>query len=327
MNENAQFKWGLVGYGDLSERRIAPALRDNSKSTLTGVWGRQFSRTNDFAQRHQIPGAYESLDELLKSGIDGLYICTPTASHFEYAMAALQQGIHIIIDKPMAASVEECAQLVQAADDNKVKLAVAFYLRFHPKMQKVKQLINEGALGKITWVNIVCNGWYNPGEDDPKFWRVCKSTSGGGGALSDIGVHRLDLLDYWLGSAKFEWSSLQHFVHSYEVEDGSSAVLRLPGGAPVHTYFAWNSKAGMDRFEIVGSEGKVLLEPLTSPELIMIRGGEKEILKFDIPENPYINMAEDFVDSVRENRPLFCDGCSGMRTSTLVEEILVNATQ
>lgn len=320
------FHWGLAGYGDLSERRIAPALQNNSKSSLTGVWGRQFSRTKDFAMRHEIANAYESLDELLNSGIDGLYICTPTASHFEYAMAAILRGIHVIIDKPMAASADECAQLVQAAESNNVKLAVAFYLRFYPKMQKVKQLIDEGALGTITWVNIVCNGWYNPSEDDPKFWRVCKNTSGGGGALSDIGVHRLDLLDYWLGPAKFEWASLQHFVHSYEVEDGSSAIFSLPNGASVHTYFAWNSKAGFDRFEIVGSEGKVLLEPLISPELTLIRGGEKEVLQFDTPEDAYINMAEDFVDAVKENRKPFCDGQSGARTSALVEDVLVNAT-
>lgn len=319
------FKWGLAGYGDLSEKRVAPALRDNSKSSLTGIWGRQFACTKDFAARHQIPGAYETLDEMLDSGIDGLYVCTPTASHFEYAMAAIERGIHVIIDKPMAASADECAQLVQAAEDNKVKLAVAFYLRFYPKMQKVKQLIDEGALGTITWVNIACHGWYNPSEDDPKFWRVCKNTSGGGGALSDIGVHRLDLLDYWLGSAKYEWSSLQHFVHSYEVEDGSSAVLSLPNGAPVHTYFSWNTKAGCDRFEIAGSEGKVLLEPLTSGELLLMRDGKQEVLQFDILKNAYFDMAEDFVDAVRENREPLCDGRSAARTSTLVEEVLINA--
>ena len=316
------FKWGLAGYGDLCEKRLAAALRDNSKSTLTGVWGRQFARAKDFAARHQIGGAYEKLEELLDSGIDGLYVCTPTASHFEYAMAAIRRGIHVIIDKPMAAGAEECEELVRAADGNGVKLAVAFYLRFHPKMQKVKQLIDEGTLGTITWVNIVCNGWYNPGPDDPKYWRVCKNTSGGGGALSDIGVHRLDLLDYWLGPAKFEWGNVQHLVQSYEVEDGSSAVFSLPGGAPVHTYFAWNSKAGCDRFEIVGSAGKVLLEPLTSPELTLIRNGEKEILQFDVPENAYFAMAEDFVDAVRENREPLCDGKSGARTSALVEKVL-----
>lgn len=322
MTEDAQFKWGLAGYGDLAEKRLAAALRDNSTSTLTGVWGRQFSKTQDFAARHQIAGTYSSLEELLDSGINGLYVCTPTASHFEYAMAALRHGIHVIIDKPMATGATQCEQLVQAAEDNGVKLAVAYYLRFYPKMQKIKQLIDEGALGTITWVNIACHGWYTPGEDDPKFWRVQKRSSGGGGALSDIGVHRLDLLDYWLGPAKFEWGNLQHLVHSYEVEDGSSAVLSLPGGAPVHTYFAWNTKTGCDRFEITGSEGKILLESLGSPEFTLFRGGEKEILQFDIPENPYIDMVEDFVDAVRENRLPFSDGRAGMRVSALVESIL-----
>jgi len=316
------FRWGLVGYGDLSEKRLAAALRDNSKSTLTGVWGRQFARTKDFAARHQIPGAYQLLDELWDSGIDGVYICTPTASHYEYAMAAMQRGIHVIVDKPMAASSEECEKLVQAAQDADVKLAVAFYLRFHPKMQKVRELIAEGALGTITWVNIVCSGWYNPGEDDPKYWRVQKRFSGGGGALSDIGVHRFDLLEFWLGSAQAQWGSVQHLVQPYEVEDGCSAFLQLPGGAPVHAHFAWNTKAGMDRFEIVGSAGKVLLEPLLSPELILIRNGEKEVLQFDVPQNAYFAMAEDFVDAVQHDRAPLCDGTSGMRASVLVEDIL-----
>src|SRR5690606_4581079 len=118
------FKWGLAGYGDLSEKRLAAALRDNSKSTLTGVWGRQLPRARDFAQRHQISGAFDQLDDLLDSGIDGLYVCTPTASHFEYAMAAIERGIHVIVDKPMAASIGECEQLVAAAQKANVKLAV-----------------------------------------------------------------------------------------------------------------------------------------------------------------------------------------------------------
>src|SRR5690606_39146722 len=145
--------------------------------------------------------------------------------------------------------------------------------------------VASGMLGTITWVNIVCNGWYNPGVDDAKYWRVQKRHSGGGGALSDIGVHRFDLLEFWLGSAQVKWGGLQHLVHSYEVEDGCSAILQLPGGAPVHAQFAWNTKAGSDRFEIVGSSGKVLLDPLMGPELTVVRNGEKEIMQFEVPPN------------------------------------------
>lgn len=315
------FKWGLIGYGNLADKRVAAALGTAPGSALQAVWGRDLERTRDFAVRHQIEKACSSLEELLQSDIDGVYVCTPPDSHASYTLAAIARGKHVLVEKPMASSVEECQAMIDAARKQNVTLGVAFYRRAFPKMQEIKRLIDAGVLGTPTWVNIAAHSWYAPAADDPQSWRVQKSHSTGG-AIADIGVHRLDLLDYWLGESQVLFADTQHLVQNYEVEDGASAVLRLENGAPAHAYFAWNSKTWIDRFEIVGSEGKLIVEPLDGPDLIVIRGRQREELQIEPPQNAHLPCIEDFVSAVRQGRAPLCDGAAGLRTNRLLQQII-----
>lgn len=318
----SDLKWGLAGYGDLADKRVAAALQDADKSTLQGVWGRDFSKTREFASRHKIAESHETLNDLLASDVDAIYVCTPPGSHMEYALAALKAGKHVLVEKPMASSAAECEALIAKAKEAGKTLGVAYYRRAFPKMQKIKELIEVGVLGTPTWVNIAAHSWFAPAADDPKHWRVEKNKSGGAGALADIGVHRLDLLDYWLGESKVLFSQTQHLVQNYEVEDGASAVLQLQNGAPVHVYFAWNSKTWIDRFEIVGSEGKIIADPLDSDSLVIIRGREREEIKIAPPQNAHLPCVQDFARAVQAGSTPLCDGQAGLRTNILLEEIL-----
>lgn len=320
-----QLKWGLIGYGDLANKRVAAALQDAEGSTLVGVWGRDAEKTQEFATRHDIPSVHSSLQSLLQSEVEAVYVCTPPHSHAEYSLAAFEAGKHVLGEKPMATSIDDCKAMIAKAHEHRVTLGVAYYRRAFPKMRRINELINEGVLGTPTWVNIVSHSWFNPTPDDPKRWRVEKERSGGAGALADIGVHRLDLLDYWLGPSQVLCSDLQHLVHDYDVEDGSSAVMKLENGAPVHCYFAWNSKTWIDRFEIAGSEGKIIAEPLDGPDLTIIRGRDREELKIAPPENAHLPCVEDFVRAVREGRTPLCDGEAGLRTNQLLQAIVENA--
>ncbi|HVF10998.1 MAG TPA: Gfo/Idh/MocA family oxidoreductase [Abditibacteriaceae bacterium] len=315
-------RWGLVGYGDLAGKRVAAALQQAEGSTLSGIWGRSYGKSQSFAERHQISHAHATLESLLQSDIDAVYVCTPPDSHAEYTLPTIAAGKHVLVEKPMAASVAECESMVAAARDKGVTLGVAYYRRGYPKMQKVKQLIEEGVLGTPTWVNIAAHSWFNPIEGDPQYWRVQKARSGGGGAVADIGVHRLDLLQYWLGSCRAVCRHLQHLVQPYEVEDGASVILELSNGAPVHAYFAWNSRTWIDRFELVGSEGKIIAEPLDGAPLIVIRGREREELAIDPPANAHLPCIEDFVRAVQERRTPLCDGVAGLETNRLLEAIV-----
>ncbi|MSR64940.1 MAG: Gfo/Idh/MocA family oxidoreductase [Verrucomicrobiae bacterium] len=326
MNMKA-LKWGLVGYGDLAGKRSAAALREADGSELVGVWGRKLDKTKAFAQQHKIPQAHDSLKSLLSSDINAIYVCTPPDSHGEYVVAAIEAGKHVLVEKPMASSVADCEAMIRAARTKGVTLGVAYYRRAYPKMQKIKQLIDAGVLGVPTWVNIACHSWFSPEPDDPKHWRVETARSGGAGALADTGVHRFDLLDYWLGPSKVVFSDLQRLVHKYEVEDGASAVLKLANGAPVHAYFSWNSKTFIDRFEIVGSEGKIIADPLDMEPLTIIRGRAREDLKIPPPANAHLPCVEDFVRAVAEKRAPLCDGEAGLRTNMLLRDALKNSAK
>ena len=321
-SSQTHLRWGLVGYGSLADKRVAAALQDADRSTLAGVWGRDYDKTQVFAARHNIPGAHETLDALIQSDIDAVYVCTPPDSHAEYSLPAMAAGKHALVEKPMAASVAECESMINAARDKGVTLGVAYYRRAYPKMQRIKQLIDDAVLGTPTWVNIAAHSWFNPNEDDAQYWRVQKARSGGGGAVADIGVHRLDLLQYWLGNCSVKYRHLQHLTQPYEVEDGSSVVLELANGAPVHAYFAWNSQTWMDRFEIVGTEGKIIAEPLDGAPLTVIRGREREELQIDPPANAHLPCVQDFVDAGQQNRAPLCDGAAGLETNRLLEAIV-----
>ena len=317
-----KLRWGLVGYGDLAGKRVAPALREATGSQLDGVWGRSPEKTAAFARQHSIPDAHPTLSSLLQAELDAVYVCTPPDSHAEYALAAIAAGKHVLVEKPMAATVADCETMIRAAQAQGVTLGAAYYRRAIPKMQKVKELIASGMLGTPTWVNIVAHSWFNPSSGDPKHWRVEPARSGGGGAVADIGVHRLDLLDYWLGPAQVVFSDRHRLVHSYEVEDGTSVVLKLANGAPVHAYFAWNSKTWADRFEIVGAEGKLIADPLDGPPLTVIRGRDREELSITPLANAHLPCVEDFVRAVREHREPLGSGAAGLRTNRLLSQIV-----
>jgi predicted dehydrogenase len=317
-----KLRWGLIGYGDLAEKRVASALQNASESELSAVWGRDPGKTRAFAERHGIEKACASLDELLNGKLDCVYVCTPPGSHPEYAIRAAEAGCHVLVEKPMAATGEECDQMIAAARKAGVRLGVAYYRRSFPKMLHIRKLIQEGALGQPVWINIAAHSWFAPAADDPKHWRVEPEHSGGAGALADIGVHRLDLLDYWLGESKVTGATFTNLVHSYDVEDGSSLILKLSHGAPVHAFFSWNSKTWIDRFEIVGSEGKIIAEPLDGGSLIVIRGRDREELDLPPPENAHLPCVDDFLTACRDGREPLCDGAAGRRTTLLLEEAI-----
>ena len=322
MNPNPGIRWGLVGYGDLADKRVAAALQEAPGSSLSSVWGRDPAKAAAFARNHGIPKVHGDLDSLCGSDIEAVYVCTPPDSHADYALAAIAAGKHVLVEKPMAASTADCRRMIDAARRKGVVLGVAYYRRAHPKMLKIRELVRQGILGSPTWVNIACHAWFDPAPDDPKHWRVEKARSGGAGALADVGVHRLDLLEYWLGPAKVVFRDLHRLVHAHDVEDGASIVLRLAGGAPVHAYFSWNSRTWMDRFEITGSEAKLIADPLDSASLAVVRGRSREELSIEPPANAHLPCVGDFVAAVREGRAPLCDGAGGLRVNQLLDDIL-----
>lgn len=331
-------KWGLVGCGDISNKRVAPAIKNQPDSILEAVMSPYKEELETFKRRHNIPKAYLSLDELLNDqSIQAVYVATPIFLHFNIAMSAIKAKKHVLVEKPMAMKNDECSALIDAAKANDVKLGVAYYRRFFPKMIEVKKLISEKTIGDVIAVKINFHSWYAPAADDPKHWRVEKE-KGGGGPLWDMGSHKIDMLIDLLGMPKSVLALMSTQTHSYEVEDSCSVLFEMQNKAHCTGSFNWNSKVWADSFVILGTEGKITLDPCDSDLIELetpprqMKGMGKEItsvMRFNAL-NVHAPLVDDFVKAVSENRAPVVDGNEGYKTNIVlsaIEESSVTGTR
>ena len=321
--------WGLAGCGDISNKRVAPAIKNQPDSTLLAVMSPYKEELEGFMKRHSIPDGCLKLEDMLNNQkIDAIYVATPIFVHYEIALQALRAGKHVLVEKPMAMKNEECEMLISEAEKQGVKLGVAYYRRFFPKMAEIRRLISEGVIGDLIGARIVFQSWYNPAKDDPKYWRVVKS-KGGGGPLWDMGSHKLDMLIDLLGMPKSVSALMSTQTHDYEVEDSCSALLELENGGQCIASFNWNSKVWADEFVIIGTNGKIALNPCDgdSVELELVpsrmKGMGKEIttvMKFNAP-NVHTPLIDDFTKAVVEGREPHISGKEGYKTNKILAAI------
>lgn len=321
--------WGLAGCGDISNKRVAPAIKSQHDSKLMAVMSPYKEELEGFMKRHGIHEGYLKLEDMLNNQeINAIYVATPIFLHYEIALQALKAGKHVLVEKPMAMNYEECEALVSEAEKQGVRLGVAYYRRFFPKMAEIKRLISEGIIGDVIGARIVFHSWYNPAKDDPKYWRVIKS-KGGGGPLWDMGSHKLDMLVDLLGMPKSVSALMSTQTHDYEVEDSCSTLLELENGAHCLASFNWNSKVWADEFVIIGTNGKITLNPCDGDSLELelvpsrMKGMGKEIttvMKFNAA-NVHAPLVDDFAKAVIEGRePRIC-GKEGYKTNKLLAGI------
>ena len=145
--------WAVVSTGNLPDRFMAPAIAAAEDSELVAVFSRSQERADAFASKHGAKTAYSFLEQLLKdSRVDVAFIASPNHLHASYTRAAAQAGKHVLVEKPMAVSVEEAADMVRICEDRGVKLGVGFHLRHHPGHIEARRLVEEGVIGTISVV-------------------------------------------------------------------------------------------------------------------------------------------------------------------------------
>lgn len=188
--------WAIVGTGLLADRRIAPAMEASAAARLVAVVSRDLARAEGFAALHGAPKAYTDLASALDdSDVDAVYVASPNALHAIHTIASLDAGKHVLCEKPMAASVEECERIVEAEQRSNARVGVAFNNRFNPAHEKARQLVAVGTIGRVSLVTAhFCVRSSKAG------WRLDPSLSGGG-VLMDMAVHVVDLLHYLTGAA------------------------------------------------------------------------------------------------------------------------------
>jgi len=224
----------------------------------------------------------------------------------------------------MALSAAECQKMVDAARSNGVKLGVAYYRRFYPKIVRVRQLLDEGRIGDIILVRIAHRGFYAPKPDDPKAWRLEKAKSGGGPML-DIGSHRLDLFCHLFGLPAAVMGKAETLTQSWEVEDTATMLMKLQTGGHALANFTWNTRAGCDEFEIAGVEGTLSLTPLDGPDLSIVMGnGSRHDETLPKHANVHLPLIEDFAAAVLQEKEPVVTGEEGAKTTKIIDAVFAS---
>lgn len=192
-------RWGLIGTGRHADRFVAPAIRHSTSSELVAVYSRDRERGREFAARHACPSAYDSLDAFIDAPtVDAVYVSSPNHVHKEQVIRAAQAGKHVLCEKPLALTVEDCRSMINACERAGVRLGVGFHLRHNPAHMAAKELVAKGALGEILFAEV--QYMHVTGDAAAKGsapWRRDPRLAGGG-SLMGTGIHAVDLLRFVL---------------------------------------------------------------------------------------------------------------------------------
>lgn len=253
-------KWGVIGAGGIADRQTIPGMLLASNAELVAVMEINMDLSQKLCAKYNAKRAYDKVDALLADPeVEAVYIASPVEFHLEQIIAAANAKKHVLCEKPISKTVSLAQQAKDACDKNGVLSASGFMMRFHAYHQKIKELVSEGVLGDIVSCRCQFTCWYPPQE---KEWRQRKDVSGGG-ALIDMGIHCIDLIEYITGSKTVKVAAFNDtLTHDYNVDDTSSVILKLSNGAQAYIDSNFNipDDAARSRLELYGTRGSVIAE-------------------------------------------------------------------
>lgn len=331
------YNFGIIGLGAIA-RFHAQAINGIPDARLYAgydpVEGRAEAFTSEFGGK-----AYSDLEAFLADKeMDIVTITTPSGCHRDVAIAALDAGFDVVVEKPLEITVSRCNDIIQAAERNGRKLGAVFQSRYYDSSRVVKDAIEKGRLGKIVMVDAYVK-WYRSQEYyDSGAWRGTKAVDGGG-ALMNQSIHAVDLLQ-WFGGDVDEVCGVSGTVahRNIEVEDVLVSTVRFKNGALGVIEASTSVWPGFfKRMEILGTDGSIVLEEESikewrfkdeteEDELVRKRfattgtgGGASD--PNSIGFEGHRKEFEDFIDAVRHDRRPAVDGIEGRKAVSIIEAV------
>jgi predicted dehydrogenase len=300
--------WIVIGIGDIAIRRVIPAIQAEPRSRLYGLVTRDPAKAAPYGVR-----GWATLDEALADeAVNAVYVGTPVFLHAPQTIQSLRAGKHVICEKPMAMNEAEARAILQVADESGKTLGVAYYRRSYPKVQRAKQLLAAGVIGKPVLAELTCHSWFD--GTGSRSWLVDPAKAGGG-PLYDIASHRIDVLNFLFGQPLRVSGQLSNVVHHYAVEDNATVMIEYSGGIRGIVDVRWHSKVSHDECRIRGTDGEMELSPLNGPDLVYPGGHDN----LPAHANLHYPMLENFVDAVEDKAPLLASGASSFWTDWVTE--------
>lgn len=316
-------RWGMIGCGDVAEVKSGPGFYKAEHSSLVAVMRRNGALAADYARRHGVARWTDDAESIINApDIDAVYIATLTDSHRDYTLRCARSGKAVYVEKPMAMRHAECVEMIEACRDAGVPLWVGYYRRALPRFLKVKQLIDDGAIGPVRMV-ISRQFARAPQirEGDPLPWRIDPARSGGG-FFFEAACHTFDFLDFLFGPIVEARGIASNQSGAYRAEDTVVAAYRF--GSGIQGCGMWCYAAGEDfeMNEIVGERGRLLFSTSQPVPIRLCRGDSAEDLPLGDPPHVHQPLIQTIVSELNGQGRCPSTGISAARTAWVMDEIL-----
>ena len=318
-------RWGVIGCGEATGQKSGPALSNIAGSKIEAVMSRNADRARSYAERHGIKKWYTNVMDIIDDPIvNAIYIATPPSSHATYAIMAIKAGKPVYIEKPMAATYEDCIRINKASEEMGVPCFVAYYRRYLPYFKKVEELIPR--VGKV--INVQIRLAQPPREFDGSTgaampWRV-QANIAGGGYFYDLAPHQLDLLQHYFGCIIEAKGYTANRGGLYDAEDTISACFRFDNGlvGSGSWCFVADDSAREDRIEVIGDKGMLSFSVFTYEPITL--HDAQGLSEFTIPNPEHVQqpLIENIIHHLQGDGICTCNGISATPTNWVMDRIL-----
>ena len=288
-----QINWGFIGCGEVTEKKSGPAFNEVEGSQVVAVMSRSENKARSYAERHHVRKWYTDASELIEDpDVNAVYIATPPSSHATFAIMAMRAGKPCYIEKPLAASYNDCIRINRISEQTGVPCFVAYYRRYLPYFQKVKEIIENGTIGNVVNVQVRFSVPprdldFQSGKEMP--WRLQPDIAGGG-YFYDLAPHQIDLLQNLFGVITRAHGYPANRAHLYQAEDTLSACFFFESGIPGSGSwcFVGHESAKEDSIEVIGEKGSLSFSVFTYQPIEVITSEGKNLIT--VPNPPYVQL-------------------------------------
>lgn len=341
-------RFGILTYGKVAHLH-AQALQSIPELELVAVWGRNKEKRDHFAATYGIK-AFDDISDMIHSAqVDAVLVASPHPQHTQHSLEALEAGAHVLIEKPMALHTADCDRIIETAARLHRKVGVISQRRWYPSVQRIREAIDRGKLGKPMIGQVTMLGWRDEAyyRSDP--WRGSWGGEGGG-VLVNQAPHQLDLLQWFMGPVTEVFAYWDNINHPYiEVEDTALALLRFASGGMATILVSNSQKPGIyAKVHVHGTSGASVgvqtdggamfvagLSKITEPpsnDIWTIPAEEANLVNWKAQDEAFFKSIDgttyfhglqfkDFADAILDDRPPLVDGIEGRKTVALIEAI------
>jgi predicted dehydrogenase len=259
--DQKKVRYAVVGLGHIAQVAVLPAFAHAENSELVALVSDDTEKLEKLGRRYKVKTrfSYDQFDECLRSGlVDAVYIALPNHLHREYTELAARAGVHVLVEKPMAVTEEDCRSMIQVTEENGVKLMVAYRLHFEEANLKAIDLVQSGRLGEPRLFDSVFTMTVKEGDIrlNPREM--------GGGTLYDIGIYCINAVRNLFGAEPMEvvaFSANNGDPRFLECEETTSAILRFPGRERLASFTCSFNAADISTYRVVGTKGDLVMDP------------------------------------------------------------------